>query len=363
MPRQVLHLIDHMGLGGAQRIISDISSFENYNIWALRTSEEYMESKNQIFHVTDSPSKYNLKCFWEGLKLARSNEFDVLHCHLTKAKYVGLFAKVVSNRDLRLVFHEHGKIMRDSMFYDYFLKVSDKWVDRYVGVSEEAKNLLKNRGISGSKIDVIYNFANRDQFDPAKVESLQLQEEFENSKVDLENDFIVGFAGRIIEIKGWRTFVSSIKNLEDVSAVIAGLGPEEESLQKAVSDINQIEFIGYLDDVRELLGSIDCFVLPSQQDSSPMIVYEVQSAGVPLICSDVVSVNELVENGENGVLFESENSEDLSSVITELKENPELRQQLRDSGLEFARTHTLENYIKELHKTYANAVKSKNDIK
>lgn len=363
MTHRVLHLIDHMGLGGAQRILSDISSSGNYKICALRTSEEYMMAKNRIFHVTDSPTKYNLKCFLDGLKLARSDEFDVLHCHLTKAKFVGLFAKMLSNRDLSLVFHEHGKIMRDNKVYNYFLRFSDKWVDRYVGVSKEAKNLLENEGISGSKIDVVYNFADRDKFDPDKVESLQLQERFENSKVDLENDFIVGFAGRIIERKGWRTFVSSIESLEGVSAVIAGSGPEEESLQKAVSDIDQIEFIGYLDDIRELFGSIDCFVLPSHWDPSPMVVYEVESAGIPLICSNVVSVNELVEDRENGLLFESENSEDLSSAITELKENPELRQQLRESGLEFAGTHTLENYVTELEKTYERSTNSRNDIR
>ena len=353
MSRQVLHLVDHMGLGGVQRILSVLIDYEQHHVYALRSSEKTIGAGAQEINTASSSSRYNLRCFLDVYRIMDSGEFDILQCHLIKSKIAGLLIKIISSRDFSLIFHEHGRVMRDSILYEKFLYLSNRWVDRHITISKEAGNLLEKIGVSSDEIDLIYNFADRRKFNPKEIESFNLGNPPGVDSSNLNESFVLGFAGRIIRKKGWRTLISAFREIdEDMELVIAGSGPEREVLEEEISGLENITYVGYLEDIRELLAVIDCFVLPSHVEGSPMILYEVQSSGVSVIASDAVSVNEIIGDRKNGLLFEPDNVKDLKQKILELKEDKNLRKNLRDSGLEFAKAHTSDEYLDKLSKTY-----------
>lgn len=332
-------------------MVADLTESENHEVYALRDSESLLDTGDREINTADSFSRYNLRCVFEVYRLLDKEDFDTVHCHLAKSKMVGWMVKLVSGQEFDLVFHEHGKIMKDNRGYELFLKLSKGKVSKYIAVSEEVSHQLEGSGVSGRDIELLYNFVDREKFNPETVRKFDLKEDLvEDFQTD--KDFVLGFAGRIVDLKGWQTLVSAVKNMEDVKLIIAGSGPEEQLLQKRIAESENIMHVGYLEEIRKLLGTIDCLVLPSFRDASPMTLYEAQSAGVPVICSNVASMNELVEHRKNGVLFEPGNVEELRSVITELKEDPELRNQLRKSGLEFAGKHSLIRYRNQLEGIY-----------
>lgn len=69
-------------------------------------------------------------------------------------------------------------------------------------------------------------------------------------------------------------------------------------------------------------------VVPSRYENFPLTVLEALAHGSPLICAGAGGMRELVEPGENGLQFESENTEDLSQKIEALLRNPDLASRL-----------------------------------
>jgi glycosyltransferase involved in cell wall biosynthesis len=72
-------------------------------------------------------------------------------------------------------------------------------------------------------------------------------------------------------------------------------------------------------------------MLPSRKEGMPYVLLEALRAGVPVLASAVGGVTEVVREGTNGMLFQSENLNDLSSKLIQLCKDAELRAQLSHS--------------------------------
>lgn len=350
MSYSVLHLIDHLNVGGAQRIVSDLADEQGHKVFGLRQSKDKIKEKKNLT-CAESSNKYNIKCLFETLNVYREKDFEIVHCHLFKAKIVGVLLKLIPGIDFKLVFHEHGRIFKKQLHYRIFLKVASRVVDRNIAVSKKTRDLLTDLGLKKEKVDVVYNYADGEKFNPEVLNDTKPKHDFEPD-IPTE-EFVVGFAGRLIERKGWRTLVNALELLDQkTSVIIVGDGPDSAEIKKIISDKPNIYYKAYIEDIRTLLGSIDCFIIPSKWDPCPMTFFEAQSSGVPVICSDSASLNELVNDRQNGLVFTAGNPVELSEKILELKRDPKLRDNLVKEGFRFASNHLKKDYISKLDKTY-----------
>lgn len=347
--KKILHLIDHMGLGGAQRIVSELSE-PSQDVYALRKAENTLGERGEKFQFPDTNSSYNLRCILGVFSLMRQEDYDVLHCHLKKAQIVGIVTKLFSTRDFDLIFHEHGRIFTEDPLYEKFLAKTQRYVDRYIAVSEKTKSLMQEKSdLTPDKIEVLYNFADQKRFNPHVSDEYKREDLIPTS----EDSFTLGFAGRLVQRKGWRDIINAHEFIEeDVEILIAGSGPEEDLLKESIMDKENINYLGYLEDIRTLFNEIDCFVIPSEWDPCPMISFEVQAVGIPLICADVPSLDELIVDGKNGLLYESKNAGDLARTVNRLKNEESLQENLSDRELQFADSHNLHHYKENLEKIY-----------
>lgn len=346
--RKVLHLIDNMCLGGAQRIVSDlVENNENHRLHVLRDSDVVLDGFDD-FTLTESSSRFNLKCFYDVWRQLQEHEPDVVHCHLKKSKLTGMMVKIASTKDFSLVLHEHGEIWKQNEKYEFILKHADFLIDRHIAVSQHTSELLKRRaGVPEEKIEVLYNFVDTEKFSPEALNSI------DPHPVADEGKFTIGYGGRLVERKGWRKVAEAAEKLgDDFQILMTGSGTGEEELKKKEDEIDNLHYLGYLEDVRTLFASIDCFVLPSEWDPSPMILYEVHSCGLPLICAEAPSIDELVENRDNGIFFQPGDSTKLVSRIEELQSDNNLRKKLRRQGLDSAEKHSFRSYEESLESLY-----------
>lgn len=133
-----------------------------------------------------------------------------------------------------------------------------------------------------------------------------------------------------------------LKALEKVKGnfkyIICGQGAKKEELIKLSKELNlqeKVEFLGYRQDVKEILKTSDIFCFPSKQEGLPVALMGSNGiSGLPVICSDIRGNKDLIENKKGGYLLKSYDIDEYSIKIQELIENKFLREEMGNFNLE-----------------------------
>jgi len=357
----VLHVIDHMGMGGAQRIVSELlNKWDDEKIkmfcYALRKSNSPFE-QNNIVLISNHKSKYSIHSFFELKKIVKTQNIEILHLHLPKSIVYGILLKTFYCKNLKIVVHEHGGIYENKLWYTTFLKTFQTKVDLFIAVSDAIKRvLIENAKIKDDKIKVIYNFVDLEYFDSQKIEINRLEE---RQKLGLnENEFVLGFAGRHVEIKGCRDLILAMKGLKHyktIKLLISGEGPKKAEYVRLVNNLElgkNVLFLGYVQDIKLFYSIIDCLVIPSHFEPFGIITLEAQAMGVPIISANVEALNEVISDKKTGLLFESGDVGDLAEKIKIVYTDKNLRMELTKGELKNAKKYSLKNYITNLEGVY-----------
>lgn len=135
---------------------------------------------------------------------------------------------------------------------------------------------------------------------------------------DYYKDEYYCFVGRLSHEKGVRTLVEAANQLPFPVKIIGG-GPLTEEL-KAVAHDN-VEFVGFKswDEIKELVGRARFAVIPSEwYENNPMSVIEAECLGTPVLGARIGGIPELIDEGVNGMTFESRNAADLRGKISQM---------------------------------------------
>ncbi len=88
----------------------------------------------------------------------------------------------------------------------------------------------------------------------------------------------------------------------------------------------------YYDELREYFLRCYCFVLPSRTEGMGRVLIEAMASGKPVIGSNVGGIPDVIEDGRNGFLFESENVNDLAAKLRMLLSDPDLARRMGEEG-------------------------------
>jgi len=80
-------------------------------------------------------------------------------------------------------------------------------------------------------------------------------------------------------------------------------------------------------------SAADIFAFPTRADGIPNVVSEAMRCGAAIVCTDLQSVHEILENGKNCFLFESDNESDLRDKLEQLLKNPKLINEFSRAGV------------------------------
>lgn len=138
---------------------------------------------------------------------------------------------------------------------------------------------------------------------------------------------------RLISDKGIFEYVSAVKKLREEGTttrfqILGAMDPEHKRGIKT-EIINEwinsgtIEYLGTTDNVREHIEKADCIVLPSYREGTPRTLLEAASSSKPIIATDVPGCNNVVTDGENGLLCELKNADDLADKMREMAVLPD----------------------------------------
>ena len=124
-----------------------------------------------------------------------------------------------------------------------------------------------------------------------------------------EEDIIIGSTGRLHWSKGYDLLINAINNLknDNIKLVIAGDGPLKTILLKVVDNLglkNKVFLLGSVYNIPEFLYILDYYVQPSISEAFGMSVIEAMLTKIPILCSNVGGLSELIVDNKSGFIFE-----------------------------------------------------------
>jgi len=148
------------------------------------------------------------------------------------------------------------------------------------------------------------------------------------------------YAGAIHESRGIRYVVKAVEGMQDVSLVIAGIGPERKLVEDACRRCERIRYLGQIPyrEVIERTAAADILFafydtrIPTNRYASPNKLFEAMMCAKPIIVSNGSTMTRIVRQENCGLIAPYGDTEAIKAAILELKNNPELRQRLGQNG-------------------------------
>jgi len=166
-------------------------------------------------------------------------------------------------------------------------------------------------------------------------------------------ELVLGNAGRLVEQKGQQYLMALAEQLKHAGIpfklLIAGDGPLASGLktdahQRGVQD--HVLFLGFVEDIKSFMDSIDIFVLSSKHEGSANIVLEAMAFQKPVVAFDISSNHELIRDHRTGYLVEFANIGQMAEKIMNLYKDTPLRIQMgRNAREQIEARHTRQQSV------------------
>lgn len=197
-------------------------------------------------------------------------------------------------------------------------------------------------GIDTEKISVITRGVNDQTFKPRTADR-----NLKNQLKIKENEKIILFVGRLDQVKGVDYLIPAAKKIvskyNNVKFLIVGDGSLKAKYEDEAKKFDKIQFLGFRDDIPDLMNIADIFVLTSLSEGACNVVLEASASGLPVIATRVGEVPQIILDGETGILIDPKDVTSLHNSIKMLLGDHNL---CKNMG-KLARKHIEENYTEE----------------
>ncbi|OHB79433.1 MAG: hypothetical protein A2Z25_17665 [Planctomycetes bacterium RBG_16_55_9] len=359
MKIRVLHVIDHLGYGGAPFVVKNIAEridagrIETF-VCALRTNPEALPIKTTLINL--GYPKYNPFVFFAIAGLCREHKIDIVHAHLQKSIISCLLASFFC--DARIIVHEHGPIFRGGtgLIFRLLLRVLVSRATLAIANSQAAKTALVRRaGFDEGSIRIVSNFIDLAQLDRRLYDRNKARE-----ALGIAGDsIVVGFVGRLDPCKGADLLVNAAailcKDDNRYRFVIVGEGAQRRRLQELTVRLGlreKIVFTGLCRNTAEVMIAFDVAVVPSRREAFGIAAVEMMLMRIPVIASAVGGLVEVVRHGETGILLDELSPNAIAYAVDKLARDGSLRESLADKAEEFSRKFDGREQLKQLTEIY-----------
>lgn len=289
----------------------------------------------KVEHVDMMRRRVNPGAILELRRLMLRLRPDLIHCHGTRAAFLGGLARRAATR-APMLYTVHGFSFRKEMtgvqrgFYLLVEKLLCRTAGRVIFVSQADADEARRRGLAGrTPCSVIPNGVDARRFAPRRAMS------------GSPDSPLVVTVARLVPQKG-------IEYLIDAAAIvhrespgcrfqIVGDGPLLPALRARARSLGLDEtlfFTGASAQVEEILAAADIFVLPSLWEGLPMALLEAMAAGLPVVATDTSGSREIIERTGAGILVPCRNAEAPARAILSLLADPSAARRMGEAARE-----------------------------
>lgn len=356
---KVIHIISNDQGGGAERHLLDIlrtidrSKFE---IVVICPQEGYYvndyKKYAKVYQLDFLKQYFKL---WRGLRRIIIEEApQIVHNHLFRACLFGTLAGVMLDKKWKVITNHHLEAS-DLVVLPTWKKKVIHWtnyllspfVDKVICVSKYSQVKMLEQGISKKKIQLIYNGIDQERFTP---------KDYNNIEFIKNHKFTITFVGRLHPQKGISILLKIIQKLPKTFNInIIGTGSLYEIIKQEICDNgwNNVQVTGFVKDVEVYLKQSDLFLFPTNGDVFGMVVAEAMACNLPIVCSNVGGLPELVIDGKGGFLCPPKDVDLMIEKILLLANDALMRQQFGEFNRKrFEENFTLNSMMKGIEDCY-----------
>jgi len=353
----------------------------DHKVWIITNNvkgEEYQESEN-LKIITVNPTleykgglpptfldniRYVFNAFQKGRNIVKNQNIEVIHSNNFSPALAGSLISSFTKAPHITTIHD--------IFSVYDKEFWKKWA-RQSNVSYTNARLVPffEKLMMRFRFDCIHTVSDATKTDIQKLGTkkpihvipncIQYQEQFAiEPKV---KQFV--YLGRLVFYKNveviLRAFKIVIQEFPDAKLVIAGDGPQKESLQGLVKKLHindNITFAGYVTPEQKvkLLAESNALLFPSTIEGFGLVMLEAFQQKRPVLVSDITPMSDIVENKKTGLVIDPHDEGKWAEAIISLIKNPQESDILGQSGNEILK----EKYSQELF--YDRILKMYNDV-
>ncbi len=336
---KVIHLISGGDVGGAKtHVLSLLRALgrERVSLICFRDGEFAQDARALGIDVRICDKSIS-GCISELSRIISAEGFQIVHCHGSRANFIGSLLKRKTGVPFVTTVHSDYKLdylgrPLAALTYGKLNAHALRKMDYYIGVSDAMCDILKDRDFPPEKIYTIYNGIDFS----AQKHPLTRCEFFRGYGIEASDKWIIaGIAARLNPVKDIPTLIKAaaqaVKSCPELHIAIAGDG-EQLSMLRALADelgiAQNVHFLGWVDDMDSFYSAIDIITLTSLSETFPYALTEGTRFCLPAISSRVGGVSKLLDGGRCGRLFSPGDNKALAEFLIELSTDKEKRHAL-----------------------------------
>ena len=280
----------------------------------------------------------DLLCLWHMYRIFKKEKPFIVHTNTPKGSLLSMMAALVAKVPHR-IYTVTGLRYQGASGVGRFVLMSMERLtclcaNKVIPEGEGVKRTLIADGITRKPLKVIHNGningINTHYFSP---EGRQTQREETRRRLGIEADeFAFVFIGRIVKDKGMDELAEAMNRLlrmnKKCKLMLVGWFEREqgsitEEHENFFRNNDSVLYVGYKKDVRPYLAAADALVFPSYREGFPRVVLEAGAMGLPSIVTDINGCNEIIVEGENGVIIPPRDKNSLYEAMLHFIDNPD----------------------------------------
>lgn len=330
---RVLHIIDHIGTGGAQEIIlqlleglpkNEIQQDVVYFFNKHHFKNEFIQQGARVTSLGDRTYKlvnfFDIKPVIKLYRLLSINKYDIVHIHLYYSYFLGTLVARLTNCK-KIIYTMHAVKDQLPFFSFSLMKLISPFINKFVSEVELSKQELID--LLGE--EKIYHIPIGTPT-PGKIiiDGKKIRQEF-NIKDDA---VIVLNIARLHKQKGHHLLLQSFKKIlkhnSKAHLIIVGDGKEEQSLKIQAAKLvvqSRVTFTGYRRDLDDFYATADIYAISSLNEALGMVTIQAMIRAKPVVAFDTGSFREVIIDGKTGFLVPPKNINAFADKIIFLSHN------------------------------------------
>ena len=376
--KNIVHIVDTLCIGGRENVVIDICNnldIEKYNVFVITLTNDENDAKiklNSNIIFFSLPIKHNdlvgfntflnfRKAVFSLRKLLVSIDPDIIHTHsyLHRLLIAGIAMKSISNN-----FKYFHTVHTSGMYYDsnrLFDKIKLS-IDGFalglnrptlIGISEIVQE--NNIKYFKSQTKTSIYIPNGIDLDIFNTERIKVHSSLFGV---LDENIVITYVARLCKGKNHFTLLKAITLLKkkhpSVKLFLAGDGDMRAEIEKIIIEDglqDNIQLLGSISNVEELLMVTKIAVFPSEFEGFTLTLIEKMAMGLPVVAADNQIFKKLICNGENGLLFSMFDEVELAKCISNLIEDDKLYNKISKNALLFSKIFSIQKMVSE-HEIY-----------